>query len=160
MSKNVVFLDYDDVVNKAMWQKGKDGKWRCRYNFPEDNAVNDEQAVQWVSEFCKKYDYSIVVSSSWREYPNYAECLRNGGLREGIAVDGRTPVSLTCIRGEEIRAYLEEHPEITGFLIFDDLPEGYFPGYESYLVHCENGSFTIREYHTACHLHHMLNETE
>lgn len=158
MSKNVVFLDYDDVVNKAMWQKDKDGKWRCRYNFPRDNAVNDEQAVQWVSEFCQEYDYSIVVSSSWRTEDNYKECLRNAGLREGIAIDGCTPVSRIHLRGDEIHAYLEEHPEITGFLIFDDLPEDCFNGYENHLVQCKNGGFMMPEFNTACQLHYMLNE--
>lgn len=56
---NVVFLDYDGVVNTPML--GDDGIECCCY--PDDNKVNNVQAVQLVSDFCLKYDYSIVVSS-------------------------------------------------------------------------------------------------
>lgn len=114
---NVVFLDYDGVVNTPMWDEcGK----RCRYNFPEDNKVNNFQSVQWVSEFCEKYNYSIVVSSTWRFEKNYYECLRNGGLRAGVCVVGKTPILDGLSRTEEISRYLLEHPEVENFLIFDD----------------------------------------
>lgn len=113
---NIVFLDYDGVVNTPMWNE--DGT-QCRYNFPSDHAVNNFQAVQWVSEFCQKYDYSIVVTSTWRMDDNYDICLFNGGLRPGICLRGRTKV-LHGTRGEEIELYLKEHPEVTGYLIFDD----------------------------------------
>lgn len=53
---NVLFLDYDGVVNTPMWDD--DGK-RCTFNFPSDNKVNNFQCVQWVSEFCQRYDYKI-----------------------------------------------------------------------------------------------------
>ena len=73
---NVVFLDYDGVVNTPLWDS--EGKY-CTYGFPEDNKVNNFQCVQWVSEFCQKFRYSIVVTSTWRFESNYKECLINGG---------------------------------------------------------------------------------
>ncbi len=85
---NVLFLDYDGVVNTPMWDETGE---KCTYNFPQDNKVNNFQCVQWVSEFCQKYGYSIVVSSSWRNRENYRECLLNGGLRDGIEILGKTP---------------------------------------------------------------------
>lgn len=112
----VVFLDYDGVVNTLIWRD--DGK--CTYGFPSDNKVNNFQSVQWVSEFCEKYGYSIVVTSTWRFENNYKECLINGGLRNGIEILGRTPYIDGECRGAEIKQYLSEHPEITEFLIFDD----------------------------------------
>ena len=154
--KNVVFLDYDDVVNRAMW-KNVNGHWRCFYNFPEDNSVNDEQAVQWVSEFCQKFNYSIVVSSSWRTDGNYKECLLNAGLREGIEIEGCTPVLFDGDRGDEIMLYLKEHPDVTGFLIFDDMPPEYFSGCADRLVQCLNGGFGRPEYSAACSLHYAFN---
>lgn len=158
--KNVVFLDYDDVVNKAMWNRKPNGSWKCTYNFPEDGSVNDLQAVQWVSEFCKKYGYSIVVSSTWRYYDNYKECLINAGLRDGISIEGCTPVIDMGNRGAEILEYLGEHPDITGYLIFDDLPPGYFTGCEDRLVQCKNGSFGMPEYMTACSMHNIYNSNK
>lgn len=113
---NVVFLDYDGVVNTPMWDEA--GK-RCTFGYPMDNKVNNFQCVQWVSEFCEKYGYSIVVSSTWRFDKNYIDCLKNGGLRDGIEVIGKTP-SCSSVRGDEIQKFLDEHPEIENFLIFDD----------------------------------------
>ncbi len=73
------FLDYDGIVNTPLWSA--DGK-KCTFGYPFDNKVNNFQCVQWVSEFCEKYNYSIVVSSTWRLHNNYQECLQNGGLRK------------------------------------------------------------------------------
>lgn len=119
----VIFLDYDGVVNTAMWNE--EGT-RCKYNFSFDGKVNNFQAVQWLSEFCKQYHYGIVVTSTWRMHDGWKECLINGGLREGIEILGHTPITYGC-RGEEIKQYLEQHPEIQYYIIVDDeddmLPE-------------------------------------
>ena len=124
MSNKVLFLDYDGVVNIAMWnEKGS----RCTFNFPRDNKVNHFQAVQWVSEFCQKCEYDIVVTSTWRLDDNYKECLENGGLRNTIKILGRTDDMWELSRGDEIAAYLKDHPEIKYYIIVDDendmLPE-------------------------------------
>lgn len=155
-SKRVVFLDYDDVVNSPMWVKKPDGEWRCKYNYPSDNAVNNMQAVQWVSEFCQKYGYSIVVSSTWRSDDNYKDCLFNAGLREGIRIDGRTPFLRFKTRGDEIHAYLEEHPEIEMYLIFDDMSPYEFNGHEDNFLRVKHGSFGIEEFSEACRMHERL----
>ena len=118
--KKVVFLDYDGVVNRKMW-KMVDGEWVCRYAYPEDGAVNDAQAVAWVSEFCEKYEYDIVVSSTWRRYPEWEDCLRNAGLRESVHILGATSLPIRN-RADEISEYLAAHPEIENYLIFDDEP--------------------------------------
>lgn len=99
----------------------------CSYGFPKQGKVNNFQAVQWVSEACQQFGYDIVVTSTWRLDSNYKECLINGGLRPGIEVLGRTPRFSGQPRGAEIKAYLEEHPEILYYIIVDDeadiLPE-------------------------------------
>ena len=108
------------VVNTPVWnEKGTS----CRYNFPSDGKVNNFQAVQWISEACKQFQYDIVVTSTWRDYSNYKECLINGGLREGIQILGKTDhleVPEGWSRGYEIQKYLDEHPEINYFIIIDD----------------------------------------
>lgn len=113
----ILFLDYDGVVNLPMWLP--DGS-RCKYNFPGDNSVNGFQACQWISELCEKHGYEIVVTSTWRLHPNYQKCLRNGGLRPTVNVLGATPYMSEKTRGDEIRAYLEQHPEVTHYIIVDD----------------------------------------
>lgn len=114
---NVLFLDYDGVVNTLMWD---DAGKHCRFNHSRDNKVNNFQAVQWVSKFCREYGYDIVVTSTWRFEDNYKDCLINGGLWDGIQILGRTPYVSNGNRGDEIQKYLDEHQEVENFLIFDD----------------------------------------
>ena len=107
-----------------MWnEKGTE----CSYNFPQDNKVNNFQAVQWLSEACQKFHFDIVVTSTWRWDANYKECLINGGLRSDIEILGKTPTIENQCRGFEIKKYLEDHPEINYYIIIDDdcdmLPE-------------------------------------
>lgn len=117
VSTRVVFLDYDGVVNTPMWnEKGT----KCVYGFPKDNKVNNYQAVQWLSEFCQRCHYDIVVTSTWRLGDNYADCLRNGGLRDGINIVGKTEDMPFNTRADEVQEYLKRHPEIKYYIIVDD----------------------------------------
>lgn len=124
MNSRVCFVDYDGVVNTPMWNEEGTA---CSYGWAKQGKVNNFQAVQWLSEACQKFGFDIVVTSTWRLWDNYKECLINGGLRKGIEVLDRTPVIRDVPRGAEIKAYLEEHPEITYYVIVDDeddmLPE-------------------------------------
>lgn len=126
MKSRICFLDYDQdgVVNTPMWNA--EGTV-CSYGWAGQGKVNNFQAVQWLSEACQKFGYDIVVTSTWRLWDNYKDCLINGGLREGIEVLGKTPSINDVPRGAEIKAYLDEHPEILYYVIVDDeadmLPE-------------------------------------
>lgn len=154
---NVVFLDYDGVVNTPMWDAA--GK-HCRYNFPEDDRVNNFQCVQWVSEFCERYGYDIVVSSTWRMDDNYVDCLKNGGLRDSVRVVGATPVHRhdNASRGGEILAWLLEHQEVGSFLIFDDEDDfAYTPELREHLILCDPTiGFGLTEFYKAKRLHESL----
>jgi hypothetical protein len=158
---NVVFLDYDGVVNTPMWNE--EGT-KCRYNFPEDDKVNNFQCVQWVSEFCEKFGYDIVVSSSWRMDDNYIECLENGGLRSDVKVIGKTPVHRHdyVSRGGEIQEYLSAHPEIQFFLIFDDEDDfEYTPALRDRLVLCDPAiGFGMTEFFKAKRMHELMYNKE
>ena len=144
----VVFLDYDGVINRKMWTR-LDGEWVCRYGYPEDGRVNDCQAVQWVSEFCEKHGFDVVVTSTWRKYPEWESCLRGGGLREGVKVLGATALP-TKERAEEISDYLASHPEIDTYLIFDDKESLAHSEHASRLVLCKKErGFGEEEYNTA-----------
>ena len=124
MNSRICFLDYDGVVNTPMWNV--EGTV-CSYGFSKEGKVNNFQAVQWLSEACQKFGYDIVVTSTWRLWDNYQECLINGGLRKGIEILGKTDSIRGVCRGAEIKKYIDEHPEITYYVIVDDeadmLPE-------------------------------------
>ena len=158
---NVVFLDYDGVVNTPMWEYDPaKKKWKCRYGQPWDGKVNNTQAVQWVSEFCENHHYAIVVTSTWRiDDDKWRHYLEWAGLRNTVEIIGRTPVLSDKKRGDEISAYLAEHPEITGYLIFDD--ETDMGEHITRLVRCDPGhGFGLPEYNMAYLLHCAYNAEE
>ena len=122
MRSRVLFLDYDGVVNISMWNEA--GTKRA-FGYPEDGKVNHFQAVQWISEFCRRCHYDIVVTSTWRKYGNYKECLINGGLSDKVEIIGKTE-DLSHNgkkRGDEIKLYLDSHPEVRYYIIVDDIDE-------------------------------------
>ena len=130
MKSRVIFLDYDGVVNTFMWnEQGREAS----YNYPMDNKVNNFQAVQWLSEFCLKYEFDIVVTSSWRIEENYKDCLINGGLRKGIEILGRTKSIEGKTRGDEINDYLSEHPEVEDYIILDDIND-FLPEQQNHFI--------------------------
>lgn len=140
---NVLFLDYDGVVNTPMWEI-IDGKPKCRYNFARDNKVNNYQACQWISEFCEMFDYKIVVTSTWRFSDNYADCLRNGGLRDSVEIIGKTRSVFSGSRSDEITAYLIEHPEVERYIIIDD---DIVNGFGDHFINCtQDCGFNISDF--------------
>ena len=149
---NIVFLDYDGVVNTPLWDERGEC---CSFAYPSDNKVNNFQCVQWVSKFCQDLQYSIVVTSTWRRYPNYIDCLTNGGLRKSVQVIGKTDIIFGATREEEIQRYISDHSDITAFLIFDDLGDDVEMGpLSSHLVKCETDiGFGRKEYDIAVALH-------
>ena len=126
-SINVVFLDIDGVVNTPMWVN-QSGKLFTKYNFPKHGKVNNWQACQWVSKFCKERGYSIVVSSTWRKegLGTCKKCLYDGGIWPNIPIIGMTPV-LDCERGHEIQKWLDVQEangvKVKRWIIFDDVDE-------------------------------------
>ena len=114
----VIFLDYDGVVN-TLWFNDVNGE--PRFDFPNDIRVNNTQAIAWLNKLCRETGAKIVVSSTWRLYDNYKECLYNAGLNKDIEILGRTK-NLGTARGIEIQDWLDEHQElnIEKFVILDD----------------------------------------
>lgn len=126
MNKNILFLDFDGVVNIPWWKKEESGVWHASYNYPEHFSVNQTQAVQWVSEFCEKFCYDVVITSTWRkrtEVRILEVFLRKAGLRSSVNVVDKTPVHDNredSQRGDEITHWLKDHPDVKNYIIFDD----------------------------------------
>lgn len=104
----VIFLDFDGVINTRGW---------------------DRAALDNVSNLVKLTGARIVVTSQWRHSHDLGD-LRQ--LLNGLGVAGachaeQTPIlpedpeSLFPNRHEEIEAWLKEHPEVTEYVVLDDL---------------------------------------
>ena len=155
---NVLFLDYDGVVNNIVW----DDEGKCAtYGWPRDGKVNDFQAVQWVAKLCSQYNFKIVVSSSWRRHDNYIECLYNGGLPKSIEVIGRTEDKAT--RGLEIIDWLtnvnRKNYIVKDFIILDDdaFDIEHNPMLRDHFYHVKGDGFYYTAYEECVKLCKQLN---
>ena len=123
----VIFLDYDGVVNNLVFHDiNGEPDFYC-IDFSDDNkrCVNDFQAIAWLNKICREFNCEIVVTSTWRSSPDYAQYLYRAGLNENIKVIGRTK-HLDHVdhetRGREIMLWIKEHEDykIDDFIILDD----------------------------------------
>lgn len=109
----VVFLDFDGVINSLQWIKNENNEWKCKYSA-------NIQSIQWISEFCEKYNYKVIISSTWR-YDGLEKCkkyLYDNSFRRSIDIIDTTPI-LHTKRGDEITEWLSKHP-VEKYIIFDD----------------------------------------
>jgi hypothetical protein len=115
----VLFLDIDGVLNSHRTAVAFGAFPYCAVKHRDRF---DEVAIRLISGLCKRADVSVVLSSSWRADRNWSRI----GPALGLPIVDRTP-SLAGPRGEEIAAWLAEHPEVENYAIVDDdndmLPE-------------------------------------
>jgi hypothetical protein len=78
----------------------------------------DPNAVKLINCIIAMTNAEIVVSSTWRSDWNIPYLLRYAGLIRPIY--GITPLSKDRHRGREIKEWLDEHPEVTNYVIIDD----------------------------------------
>jgi len=99
----VLFLDIDGVVNS-----------RSTTNFKELYPIDAYMAFL-VGKIQLDTDCEVVLSSSWRNHPDGIAVVEKHIVR----VFDTTPHK-KGIRGDEVNAWLEKHPEVTRYAILDD----------------------------------------
>jgi hypothetical protein len=105
MIMKVLFLDIDGVLNyEAFWRR-----YRGAYGIDNELAAR-MRAIK------KATKAKLVLSSAWR---GSLENERYISRKVGKLFD-RTPRLSSMVRGEEIKAWLVQHPEVTQYAIVDD----------------------------------------
>lgn len=113
----VLFLDIDGVCNSREFARRQLKQTGKRMWLDVDPVL-----VKRVQKIIKKTGCSVVLCSTWRLYPESREAVRKKvcrfmdctpDLQEGGKY-GNAP------RGQEIKLYLDKHPEITHYAILDD----------------------------------------
>lgn len=101
---NVIFLDFDGVLNKKM----KD----------ISESLPNPDAIFYINKLCLENNFKIIVCSSWRHRDDYKKILHDMGIDDSIKILGKTDYS-EYGREDEIKYYLESH-DIGKYLIIDD----------------------------------------
>jgi hypothetical protein len=119
----IIFVDFDGVLNSVQ-------------SFIFNNRLNllglsntptyesfcpiASSNLQYILE--ELPDAQVVVSSTWRKHKTLAalqELFKTNHILPERMI-GTTPVADSRYRGDEIAAYLKDHPEVTEFVIIDD----------------------------------------
>lgn len=108
----VLFLDIDGVCNSRHWAEQGNSMWHG----------TDPAAVQLVKRIIKETGCKVVLSSTWRLYPEarrvvkrdvcwFIDCTKDmqAGAKRGVVE-----------RGVEIQEWLDRHPHVTQYAILDD----------------------------------------
>lgn len=111
MSKKILFLDIDGVVN-------------CEKTFQRHRGVIgiDPYMAFLVGKIKLDTGCDVVLSSSWRHGEEGVKEVE----RQVCDLLDRTPNSDDGFRGGEVKAWLTGHPEVTNYAILDD-DSDFFP---------------------------------
>ena len=115
MNDRILFLDIDGVLNSKIFYK---------YIYkPEDGGSRfDSYCVVLVKRLVEEFSLKIVISSTWRNgvVNKLMKELTEHRLIDYLHEDWHTPVLRSASRGEEIKLWLDNHPEVHNYIILDD----------------------------------------
>lgn len=119
---NVVFLDFDGVLNTIHY----------------DSKEDVERRIKTLGDICKEYDCKVVIEAAAKDaideetmevYGERVNFIFDMFNKYGIDCIGRTPnvekrssdtSSIPMWKEDEIRLYLFRHPEIDHYCVIDD----------------------------------------
>lgn len=104
----VIFLDVDGVLNTpAIIQEF-------------DNKTVGREFLERLAVIVKRTGAVLVLSSTWRLYDEWHEAIKRQLLDVGLALHDKTECINFAERCEEIREWLNRHPEVKRFAVIDD----------------------------------------
>lgn len=103
-SDKVIFLDVDGVLHNAY----------------EGDTIFDEKCMLLLKDLVEKTRAKIVLSSSWREYPDTRNEVKLALAKYGMELYDQTHVSMANSRPEEIEVWLSINAPNSKFVILDD----------------------------------------
>lgn len=115
----VIFLDIDGVLNNSTFWHEQHTKDPEKAEWGTMNETGwDPESIRCLNEIVDRTGATIIVSSTWRlRYSECVGCLTRAGINHP---GGRTPSHHHGIRGDEIKEWLDNHPEVETFVILDD----------------------------------------
>lgn len=117
-TRNVIFLDFDGVMDTAYYDL-----YLTNHGMAEKDRfgiVFDPDCISNLAKIIKKTGAGIVVSSTWKYFMSLTDLQEMWKYRNlpGNVID-ITP-NVTCKRGKQIDAWLQEH-SVDNYAIIDDL---------------------------------------
>ena len=156
--KKYIFLDIDGVM--ATHKEYSTKKTSKRYVTEFDVYPYNEKCVNILNKILEKTDAEIILSSDWSLHFNMEQMDKifkhNGIIKSPIdyvkQLALKMSTSSSTNRGYSIDEYLAYHPEVTDYVIIDDLDVKAYEDWCDYnkleksidydrFVHCSRGDF-------------------
>lgn len=119
----VVFLDVDGVLNSIdWWTRNYEARMAARGDmWDRFEQEIDPEAVVRLNRITETTGAKICLSSTWRMHFASAEKAQEFFWKHDVEAPfvGMTPTKHD-MRGNQIQAWLDEHPEVEQFVIIDD----------------------------------------
>ena len=140
----VIFLDWDGVTNRISDKPSRSTQPRVD---EDGNLVHAEpELVGRLNRIVEETGCRLVLSSSWRHDPMWRANMRAQGITHefldltplrthDVCTPFRTKDS-PC-RGDNVREWLEAHPEVGDYAILDDTSD-FLPEQASHLYRCRS----------------------
>lgn len=109
----VIFLDIDGVLNRL--GKAEEGRTTTRWR---GFIGMETELVNRFNSLVEQLNVNVVLSSTWRLDDDWREEMKANGLTCQFL--DKTPHLPGYLRGSEISAWVEGHPEVTKYAIIDD----------------------------------------
>lgn len=110
----IIFLDVDGVLNNARWAQKMYNEGVHVY---ADDLLYDP-AIKQLKRLIDATDAKVILSSSWRNYPDAMKHLATQLAAYDIFIYGVTP-NVGPQRGDDISEWLANHP-VDNYVILDD----------------------------------------
>ena len=155
LKSNQKYMDYQaEIIPEIFSDKitDKDREYFRNLDYSKDENLLklqmldvDKDKADLVSEIAYMTGAQVVITSSWKSLRIFPLVVREL-LRYGIPVIGSTP-NMENRRGEEIRTYLKEHPEVKKYAILDDEIFGDYDELMDHLVKTNFFNNGLESYH-------------
>ena len=120
----VIFCDVDGVLNNA----------ETKAKSPSGYTGVSDELIQRLKRIVSETGAVIVLSSDWRlvkadpvHGKDYRYLVRRLRFVGHLRIEDHTDDIAWRYRGLEIRQYVDRHPQVTEFVVLDDLPFSDFP---------------------------------
>ena len=136
----VIFLDFDGVLNCSTS--------KSRVPFPKEPNVwyvgLDSNKLWNLAKIIQETDAKIVLTTTWREHYEVGaykqtdpvgKYMNNKFRKFGLKIYDKIQRGKRFDRGRGVNVWLDEHPEVTNFVILDDEEMGYYNDYDLFDPH-------------------------
>ena len=136
----VILLDFDGVLNCST------SKSRAPFPAPPEFCYIglDSDKIRNLAKIVQKTDAKIVLTTTWREHYEIGaykqmdpvgKYMNNKFRKFGLKIYDKIQRGKRFDRGRDVKVWLDEHPQVTDFVILDDEEIGYYNDYDLFDPH-------------------------